>query len=199
MPRRKLPGKTRLRTRNQGGQFRFYADLRDFARVGGRIEALKPPGSKWANVANHLLAERLRELKRLQHDQDLGIKPATAKTGLTEYVAHHLDAKGETGRVTFKWLEYVEAQLHAARDFWCPVIAGADTGDGEPARVSVAWIRSRRGRYGSTSATCGSRRAVEVRRFRRARFEPTSTACRNSSAVQSRKGSSHRASTRSAH
>ena len=54
----------KLYTRNQGGNLRYYADLRD---LGGGQVALKPPGSSRATTdeieAHKLLASKIEEIQ----------------------------------------------------------------------------------------------------------------------------------------
>lgn len=107
----------KLYTRQQGGQARFYADLRP---VGGGREALIPKGETLATtdavIAQTLLAARLGELeeqKRTKHV--LGL---SRRAGLQEFAATHLVLKAKSGRVTDQWLATTEKQLGAAVEFF---------------------------------------------------------------------------------
>ena len=56
---------TRIYRKKKGGHV-LYGDFRDYARVGGKQEALKPRGSRWATedleVAKAVAEARLRTL-----------------------------------------------------------------------------------------------------------------------------------------
>ena len=85
----------RLYWRDQGGTTRAYGDFRDFADVGGKREALIPPGAVRAtsdpDIAHRLLADRLSELEeRRRHRILLGV-PRQGK--LAEFAQYHLIQK----------------------------------------------------------------------------------------------------------
>jgi hypothetical protein len=79
---------------------RYWGDFRDYITVGGKLEALVPPGDHLATtdleVANKLAGERLQELERRKRGKDLfGIQ---VQTTLREYAAHHLMEKARAGK-----------------------------------------------------------------------------------------------------
>ena len=138
-PRRR----SRLYTRNQGGVTRYYADFRDFADVGGRQEALIPPGERRAttdpDIAAALMAERLKELQaKRQNKVLLGI---TKEAKFGAYAAYHLVEKKRSGAVTDKWLSQQQNYLEAAiRFFSVYVPLKASLRDGELALAKTREI-----------------------------------------------------------
>jgi len=106
----------RLYWRERGGEPRYYADLRDYADVGGGREALVAEGEKMAttdpDVAQHLLAERVQALDAKRRGR--GLHGTDAKSaGLEAFAAAHLVAKAKAAKVTDGWLE--ASQLHLER------------------------------------------------------------------------------------
>src|SRR5688500_6490216 len=113
-----MPRKRRSRVYLRGS--RYWGDFRDYITVGGKLEALVPPGDHLAttdlDVANKLAGERLQELERRKRGKDLfGIE---VQTTLREYAAHHLMEKARAGKVTTVWLERTEDRLRAAVEFF---------------------------------------------------------------------------------
>jgi integrase len=113
-----MPRKRRSRVYLRGS--RYWGDFRDYITVGGKLEALVPPGDHLAttdlDVANKLAGERLQELERRKRGKDLfGIE---VQTTLREYSAHHLMEKARAGKVTTVWLERTEDRLRAAVEFF---------------------------------------------------------------------------------
>ena len=124
------PIEGRIYTRRGG---RFYADFRDFAAVGGRQEALKPPGFTRATVdpeeARRLAERRMAELEALR------VTPASRRQlprTLAAYGEHHVRALRTEDRVTEQWLENIGRHLAAAREFFGD---GASLAEIDPARV----------------------------------------------------------------
>jgi integrase len=109
--------KERIYWRDRGGQRRAYADLRDYADVGGGREALKPEGSTRATTdqaeAAAILEKRLEALEQKRAALRLGIKSAT----LGEYVDRHLALKAASGRFSERWLAQTEKKLEAAIEY----------------------------------------------------------------------------------
>ena len=86
---------SRLYQRNE----RWYADLRDYASVGGRQEALKPKDAQRAtkdeDVAIILLAERVKQLEELRRGAHLlGVNK---RIGIGPFAEHHLKLKRVEG------------------------------------------------------------------------------------------------------
>lgn len=118
MPRKR---KSRIYTRMQGGQVRYYADFRDFADVGGKREALIPKGADRATtdekLAQALVAARLEELEARRRRKQRGEPEEEAY--LISYAAYHLQRKARSTQITDQWLEAVEKHLLAAIEFFC--------------------------------------------------------------------------------
>ncbi len=119
-----MPGpKRRIYWRDQGrGPPRAYADLRDYAGVGGRREPLICPGEKLAttdaDVAQVLLADRLRLLEEARRTAGLTGHHATATSQLAPYAQLHLEAKLRSGKVTEQWLASTQRHLERAVAFF---------------------------------------------------------------------------------
>jgi integrase len=100
--------------RDRGGVKRAYADLRDYADVGGRREALVAPREKLATadpaMAQELLARRIKDLDARRRGWVHGIGDQATLAAFAEL---HLVAKAKSGKVTDAWLEL--AELHLAR------------------------------------------------------------------------------------
>jgi hypothetical protein len=132
MPRKRS---TRLYTRTQGGQKRFYADLRDYSDVGGRREALIAPDEKLAtddqNVAEVLLGRRIEELDAKRRGRAIHgiVKQAT----LSEFALEHLIATKRAGAVTDEWIAAAQLYLQRALDYF-----GTDR---ELSTITVAEVR----------------------------------------------------------
>ena len=92
---------------------RWYGDFREFADVGGRIEALKLPGHGYGtqdrDIAIKLGAERLEQLEQLRRNKHLLGREKTAT--LAEYATHHLRAKGRADKVRYQTVLVNEQQL----------------------------------------------------------------------------------------
>src|SRR6059036_611922 len=147
--------KSRIYWRERGGTKRAYADLRDYADVGGGREAIVAPGEKLATpdetTAQVLLARRLEQLDAARRGRAL--HGETRQVTLADFAASHLVAKAESQKFTEHWLEVTEKCLHRAAGFF-----GADR---DLASITVADVRRwtkyllamRNGRKGTMSAS----------------------------------------------
>lgn len=112
--------KSRLYWRNQGAQPRAWADFRDYCDVGGKLEPLLAPGDHFAttdaDVAQLLLAARLKELDSLRRGGGL-LRPPVAAPTLGDFAARHLVSKAEAARTTIAWLSAMQRHLEAATGF----------------------------------------------------------------------------------
>jgi integrase len=76
----------------------WYGDFRDFRDVGGRQEAMIPPGDRFAtnnrDTAATLLAARLKELKELRSGR------SASDPFLREYAKRHLEIKAQYRRAS---------------------------------------------------------------------------------------------------
>jgi integrase len=107
------------RRQSKAGTKRAYGDFRDFADVGGRQEALIPPGTKRATddplVAEVLAANRVVELQeRRRHRVLFGVDE---EADLATFVAHHLREKHRAGRVSERCIEDSRLMLGRAIEF----------------------------------------------------------------------------------
>jgi len=97
---------------------RWWGDFREFTAVGGRQEALRPPGQARAtadrNLAAQLYAARLRQLEDARDDVARGRLPAVT---LEAFAVEHVSAKRQAGRVTAGWLELQAVFLERALAF----------------------------------------------------------------------------------
>lgn len=104
---------SRIRWRDQGGQLRAYADLRD---LGGGVRALIPTGETRATtdpeIAEHLLVQMMTNLLERRRDKVLlGLDP---DADLEEFADHHLKAKARSGEYTEQWLTISRTYLDRA-------------------------------------------------------------------------------------
>src|SRR5438128_2420494 len=127
--------KSRIYWRERGGTRRAYADVRDYADVGGGREALVAEGEKLATAdettAQVLLARRLEQLDAARRGRAL--HGETQQVTLAEFAASHLVAKAESQKFTEHWLEVTENCLDRAIQFF-----GADR---DLASITVAYVR----------------------------------------------------------
>ena len=83
---------------------RYYGDFRGFRKVGGRYEALKPPGERCGtmdrDVAMKLLTDRVAHLEERRRDKYLLGRTKTAT--LADYTIHHLRVKARSGKVRYE-------------------------------------------------------------------------------------------------
>ena len=145
----------RIYWRERGGTRRAYADLRDYADVGGGREALVAPGEKLATAdattAHVLLARRLEQLDAARRGRTL--HGETRHVTLADFASAHLVAKAESQKFTEHWLEVTEKCLDRAAEFF-----GADR---DLASITVVDVRKwtnhllamRNGRKGTMSAS----------------------------------------------
>lgn len=146
--------KTRIYTRAQGGETRYYGDFRAYADVGGGREALAPDsrnkrGTTDPDVAARLYADRLAELDRARRLR--GLHGITKEATLAEYAADHLRRKARDGEATSRWLEDVERHLRAAVEFF-----GADAPLASLTPEDFGgWVDHLRGRGNGRGGTLG--------------------------------------------
>lgn len=99
----------KLYNRNQGGNLRYYADLRD---IGGGQVALKPPGSSRATTdeieAHKLLARKIEEIQ--------GKVSASGSARLKPFVDGFIQQN--PGEVTEQWLHDTERRLLKAIEYF---------------------------------------------------------------------------------
>src|SRR5438128_6095021 len=92
--------------RERGGASRAYSDLREYADVGGKREALVARGETRATTdaatAQVLLARRLEQLDGLRRGRAL--HGLAGQATLAAFAARHLVAKAESGKFTDQWL-----------------------------------------------------------------------------------------------
>ncbi len=117
-----MRGQARVYWRERGGMKRAYADLRAYADVGGRQEALVAPNERLATtdpaVAQDLLARRIRELDarrrgRVLHSEGPRVSLADCARDYLLAKAGEINPKsGEP--VTEQWMEGEELRLRRA-------------------------------------------------------------------------------------
>src|SRR2546428_2827229 len=112
--------KSRICWRERGGRSRAYADLRDYADVGGGREALVAADERLATAdettAQVLLARRLERLDAARRGRAL--HGETRQGTLADFAASPLVAKAESQKFTENWLEGTEKCLEPAIDFF---------------------------------------------------------------------------------
>ena len=110
---------------------RYYADLRDFADVGGRLEAMKPRGSQYGtddrDVATRVLAERTEELEKMREGRGSN---ASTDASLADYAERHLKLKAGHRRAST-----VARSERALR-----IVLGYFGGDVRLSQISVAGL-----------------------------------------------------------
>ncbi len=96
----------RLYARYQGSTTRWYADFRRFADVGGRQEALIPPGDTAATTdyseAVQLALDRVRYLRGLHGGTR--VLAASPQVSVGAFVRSHLRAEARSHRLRPTWL-----------------------------------------------------------------------------------------------
>jgi hypothetical protein len=135
-PEAEMGAKPKIYWRERGGGVRrAYADLRDYADVGGGREALIARGEKLATAdattAQVLLARRLEQLDGLRRGRAL--HGETQQATLADFARAHLVAKAESQKFTEHWLEVSEMCLNRAVEFF-----GAER---DLAAITVADVR----------------------------------------------------------
>src|SRR5437660_2524986 len=127
--------KSRIYWRERGGTRRAYADVRDYADVGGGRDALVAADEKLATAdettAQVLLARRLEQLDAARRGRTL--HGETRHATLADFASAHLVAKAESQKFTEHWLEVSERCLDRAVEFF-----GAER---DPASITVADVR----------------------------------------------------------
>jgi integrase len=112
---------------HQGQPRRAYADFRDFAAWGGRLEALKPEGGGPAttdpDAASVLYAKRLSELQDLKrrHPKGLEIAKTDPLDRFATYVAHHITRRQKVNgakRASDEWIALQEQWLTSAAEYF---------------------------------------------------------------------------------
>ncbi|HXQ30010.1 MAG TPA: tyrosine-type recombinase/integrase [Gemmatimonadales bacterium] len=107
---------TQIYWRARGGVRRAYADLREYADVGGQREALVASGEKRATAdpatAQVLLARRIEQLDGLRRGRAL--HGLAGQATLATFAGAHLIAKADTGKFTERWLALSEHHLERA-------------------------------------------------------------------------------------
>jgi integrase len=161
---------SRLYKRNE----RWYADLRDYASVGGRQEALKPKDEQRAtkdeDVAIILLAARVKQLEELQRGAHLlGIK---RRIGIGPFAERHLILKASEGRSRRGHLKNVQTHLERIANYFgegrdLASITTVDVGDW------VRWMSKQPNKRGGTLTQATMRHALTALSdlFKRAKSE----------------------------
>ncbi len=112
--------RTHIYWRHRGGARRAYADLREYADVGGGREVLVAPGEKLATTdlatAQVLLARRIEQLDDLRRGRALHGLAGPAR--LADFARQHLMAKAESQKFTAEWLGATEKCLQRAVQFF---------------------------------------------------------------------------------
>src|SRR2546426_8001710 len=112
--------RTHIYWRVRGGARRAYADLREYADVGGGREALVARGEKRATTdpatAQVLLARRLEQLDGLRRGRAL--HRLAAQATLADFARTHLEAKAKSAKVTDTWLELSQLHLERAVEYF---------------------------------------------------------------------------------
>jgi hypothetical protein len=103
----------------KAGSPRLYADFRDYGDVGGKLEALRPEGRRFATTcpeqARALAQDRLDELKKKRLERPAG--PATPRR-LSVLIPDHLKRKAMNREAKEQWLGNVQVHLETAEDFF---------------------------------------------------------------------------------
>ena len=146
---------SRIYWRDRGGTRRSYADLRDYADVGGGREALVAHGEKLATAddttAQVLLARRLEQLDGARRGRALHGEAPPMK--LSDFAAAHLVAKAESQKFTEHWLEVTEKCLDRAIEFFGADRELASITVGDVRRWTNRLLAAPNGRNGTMSAS----------------------------------------------
>ncbi|HET9947572.1 MAG TPA: tyrosine-type recombinase/integrase [Longimicrobiales bacterium] len=134
---------------------RAYGDFREYAKEGGRREALAEPGSSWgttdSEIAQAIFNTRLEELKAKRRGR--AGAPQQQSTTLAELVSRHLVMKAEAGLTSESHLADLEARLRAAIKFF-----GASR---DPSTIVPADVRA----WSQELARDGKRKPGTVRHY----------------------------------
>jgi len=151
MPRKRRKGRCYLK----GG--RYYGDFRD---LGGKLEALKPPGERVATVdhdiAAALAAARVKELESIR--RGIALIGRGREEALGPYAQYHLERKAVLREATDWTLGSLQRQLERAVEFF-----GANRPltaiDVAAVQSWATWLRERyRGRRGRVALSDGALR-----------------------------------------
>ncbi len=141
--------------RERGGVRRAYADLREYAEVGGRREALIALGEKLATAdpttAQVLLARRIEQLDGLRRGRALHGLAGQAK--LAAFARVHLIAKAESQKFTEHWLEVTEKCLGRAAAFFGAHRELSSITVADVRRWSIELLATPNGRNGTMSGS----------------------------------------------
>jgi len=146
---------SRIYWRERGGTRRAYADLRDYADVGGGREALVAEAEKLATAdettAQVLLARRLKQLDGARRGRAL--HGETRQVTLADFAQSHLVAKAESQKFTEHWLEVSETSLDRAVAFFGPARDLASITVADVRRWANHLLATPNGRKGTMSAS----------------------------------------------
>jgi integrase len=107
------------RTRVPGKPARYYADFRDYADVGGAVQALTPPGASRATTdPERAVALATARLKELQDLRTLDYSGCPAERRLAQFAVRHLKDKRILDEADTQWLETSQLHLEVACDFF---------------------------------------------------------------------------------
>jgi integrase len=149
MPRKRRKGRLYLK----GG--RYYGDFRD---LGGKLEALIPPGERYAttdhDIATALAVERVKELEAIK--RGIALLGRGREELLGRYAQHHLEQKAKLHEATDNTIGIVQHHLERAVEFF---------GSGRPLTAIdvravqewATWLRTQgRGRRGNVTLSDGT-------------------------------------------
>ncbi len=147
--------KSRIYWRERGGTKRAYADLRDYADVGGGREALVASHEKLATAdeatAQVLLARRIEELDGVRRGRAL--HGETRRVTLAEFTKTHLDGKRASKKFTEHWIEVTEKCLERAAEFFGSSRDLASITVSDVRRWASRLLETTNGRDGTMSAS----------------------------------------------
>lgn len=148
-----------MRRRKMGGRFylrgsRFYADLRDYSDVGGKQEALIPPGRTRATTdrdeAAALVVQRIKALKEMRKRGDAA--DTDNNPTFEDYARYHLLAKAHARRSAT--IERDERSLSKVLEFFVDLLkmprVRLSHVTVERLTKYVEWRRVQPGRHGRT-------------------------------------------------
>ncbi len=111
--------KSRIYDRGIVGAPRYYADFRDFANEGGKLQALIGAGEQRA-TGDHALAVSLTTARLAALQAVRKVRPAgvAARRTFSAFADHHLCRMAKNGVAERQWLESAERHLLRAADFF---------------------------------------------------------------------------------